>query len=545
MPQGPTNTSPDEAVADGQAARPIASLRQQSAWLLTAKVIGFGFSFLLPLVIVRYLEQEQVGHYREAFQVITNAVIILPLGFSMSAYYFLARESERRGAAILNILLFNFVVGGLACLALFLWPQVLGSVFQTDEITRLAPKIGVVIWIWIFSTFLETVAIANQEARIATGFIVLAQFSKTVLMAAAVFAFTTVEAFIWAAMAQGVIQTAVLLWYLRSRFPRFWTRFDLRFFWEQMVYAVPFGLTGILWIAQTDIHNYFVGYKFSSSDFAIYAYGCFEIPLISMLAESVNSVLIPRMNVLQMRGDRDEMIRLTARAMTKLAFAYFPIYVFLLITARTFITTLFTEKYSASATVFVVNITLLPFAILVMDPIVRSYKELGRLFLLTRIFVLTCLVGVLYFGLDSFGLRGMITTAVGAVIVERCIATGMVASKLGLGLQHLALLKNVAKTALAASIAGVLTYVVYNGIVDYVPQLGARFAAELFATTKPSILNFIGGGLVLGICAAVFAPTYLLAANMFGIIDREEKDGVRKVWRRVAAFRTRAEAPGV
>ena len=61
------------------------SLREQSAWLLVAKVIGFAFSFALPLLIVRYLTQDAVGHYREAFQVITNAVVILPLGFSMSA----------------------------------------------------------------------------------------------------------------------------------------------------------------------------------------------------------------------------------------------------------------------------------------------------------------------------------------------------------------------------------------------------------------------------------------------------------------------------
>ena len=69
-----------------------------------------------------------------------------------------------------------------------------------DELLQLAPKIGVVIWIWIFATFLETVAIANQEARVATVFIVAASFSKTLLMGAAVFAFATVESFIYAAM---------------------------------------------------------------------------------------------------------------------------------------------------------------------------------------------------------------------------------------------------------------------------------------------------------------------------------------------------------
>ena len=505
------------------------TLREQSAWLLIAKIIGFAFSFMLPLLIVRYLTQDSVGHYREAFQVITNVVIILPLGFSMSAYYFLARETERRGKAIFNILLFNFVVGGLACLTLFLFPQILGNIFRNDELLALAPKIGVVIWIWIFATFLETVAIANQEARAATAFIILSQLSKTILMGSAVFAFATVESFIYAAMIQGAIQTFVLLNYLRSRFPGFWRGFDPAFFREQMVYAIPFGLTGILWMAQSDIHNYFVGYKFSSADFAIYAYGCFEVPLIAMLSESVTSVLIPRMNALQLVGDRDEMIRLTARAMQKLAFFYFPIYVFLMITSNTFITTLFTEKYAASTPVFLVNLTILPFSILITDPIVRSYKELGQLFLLTRILVLSLLVAVLYFGLEHFGMVGMIAAAVGAILLEKCIAETMVIKKLGLGLQHLPLLKDVLKTAVISLFAGAVTYLVYSNVHVYLEGVGEHFAEQTFATHTLAVLNFVGGSLVLLISGLVFAPIYLIAANLWGVIEEDEKQAVMKV----------------
>lgn len=503
------------------------SLREQSAWLLAAKVIGFGFSFVLPLLIVRNLAQESVGVYREAFLVITNLTIILPLGISMSAYYFLARETTRRGAAIVNILLFNLIVGGLGCLFLFLFPQSIGSIFRSEELTRLAPLIGVVIWVWVFSTFLETVAIANQEARMATIFIIAAQFTKTLLMGSAVLAFSTVESFIYAAIVQGVLQTFILLLYLRSRFPGFWREFDPRFFREQVVYAVPFGLAGILWIAQNDIHNYFVGYKFSSAEFAIYAYGCFEVPLISMLSESVTSVLIPRMNKLQQQGDRDEMIRLTARAMQKLAFFYFPIYVFLMITARTFIITLFTKEYEASASVFVVNLTLLPFSILITDPIVRSYKELGRYFLATRICVLTLSVSVLYLGLGYFGLREMITVAVGAILLEKFIAETMVIRKLGLGWQHLPLLKNVGKTAVVSVLAGVVTYFVYTNAHEFLQDFGQHVVEDEFSITRLSTLNFVGGGLVLLICALVFTPIYLLAANAWGIIEDGERRAVK------------------
>ena len=154
------------------------SLTSQSAWILFAKVTGFGLNTLFPLLIVRYLTQENVGVYRQAFLVASNAVLVLPLGFSMSAYYFLNREPEKHSATVFNILIFNFVMGGLAFLTLFFFPQILGSAFQNQEMTRLAPLIGIVIWLWIFSSFLETVALAMQEARLTAFFIVSAQLLK-------------------------------------------------------------------------------------------------------------------------------------------------------------------------------------------------------------------------------------------------------------------------------------------------------------------------------------------------------------------------------
>lgn len=512
----------DSAVTNKETAK--ISLREQSAWLLAAKIVGFALSFFLPLIIVRHLTQDAVGYYRQAFLVITNAVIILPLGFSMSAYYFLARESTaRRGAAIFNILIFNFIVGGLACLGLNLFPQILGNVFQSEELTQLAPMIGLVIWIWIFGAFLEIVAIANQEAKIATIFIVLASLSKTLLMGAAVFAFATVESFLYAAMIQGIVQTCILLNYLRTRFEGFWREFDAGFFREQMMYAVPFGLTGVLWIAQTDIHNYFVGYQFSPSEYAIYAYGCFELPLIAMLSESVTSVLIPRMNELQLVGDRDEMIRLLARSTQKLAFFYFPLYVFLMITAKTFIVTLFTHDYEMSASIFAVNLTILPFCVLIVDPIVRSFKELGRLFLLSRLLVLTCMVAVMYFGLGYFSLTGMITVAVAAILIEKFIADLMVIHKLKIGMQHLSLFKDTAKTALISVLAGAITFIVYTNANEFLRKAGEKFATSVLFLNSPSALDFVGGGFVLLITASVFAPVYLLAANLWGVIEDDEK----------------------
>jgi O-antigen/teichoic acid export membrane protein len=502
------------------------SLKTQSAWLLFAKAAGFVFSFLLPFLVVRFIAQDGVGVYRQIFQVVMNAAVILPLGVGMSAYYYLSRDPEQRASAVFNILLFNAVVGGIAFVALLLFPGSIGGLFHSVEITRLAPIVGLVIWFWITGAFLETVAVANQEPKLATMFIILAQFTKALLMVGAVVIFSTVESILYAALFQGIIQTLVLLVYLNSRFPRFWKSFNFAFLREQLAYALPYGFAGLLWTLQTDIHNYFVGYRFSAADYAIYAYGCFQLPLVMMLSESVSSVLIPRMSALQAAGDKREMIRLTTRAMQKLAFFFMPMYVFLMITAHTFVVTLFTRNYERAVPIFMINLTIMLIYIWISDPIVRAFKELGRFLLILRVCVLIALIAALYFGIRHFELTGMIGIVVVAAVLEKIASTIMIARKLGVRASDAMLLAGAGKTAICALVAGAATWLLYFTCAAPVNAFGANLAQNVLGFSKISVIDFVSGSMVLGLCFGVFAPIYLVTANYFGVIEDEEKESI-------------------
>jgi hypothetical protein len=48
-------------------------------------------------------------------------------------------------------------------------------------------------------------------------------------------------------------------------------------------------------------------------------------------------------------------------------------------------------------------------------------------------------------------------------------------------------------------------------------------AEETFLTSKLSILNFVGGGLVLLISACVFGPIYFYGSHLWGVIEDGEK----------------------
>src|SRR5688572_25479783 len=89
------------------------SLTAQAFWLLIAKTLAFVFAFALPVLLTRSLSQNEYGLFKQVFLIITTATALLPLGFGMSAYYYLPREDDpgRRGQVILNIMLFNLEIG--------------------------------------------------------------------------------------------------------------------------------------------------------------------------------------------------------------------------------------------------------------------------------------------------------------------------------------------------------------------------------------------------------------------------------------------------
>ena len=520
------------------------SLSVQSAWILFAKIIGFGLSILLPLLTVRYLTQDRVGVYRQVFLVVTNAVSILPLGFSMSAYYFLSRDQKKHSSTILNILLFNFVMGGLAFLTLFFFPQLLGALFQNQELTTLAPLIGIVIWLWIFSSFLEVVTLANQEARLATLFIILAQFTKLLLMASAVIVFATVEAFIYAAIVQGILQTIVLFVYLNRRFPFFWKSFDWKFFRAQIIYALPFGLAALLYTAQVDVHNYFVSYRFSPAEFAIYSQGCFELPLIAILYESISAVVIPRMSQLQAEGKKREMLLMTVNAMQKLALAYFSLFFFLMIVAQEFITTLFTRDYAASVPIFRINLLLLPFFCLMVDPIGRAFPEVGKFLLKVRIVLFAALIIVLWYGIYHFDLRGMIAIVVVAVLIEKIASLLKALRMLEVKREDVYLLKNVGKTAIAAAASGGILLMFYLLTKHFLLEMCFDFSRRALMLIRfEKAADFFGGILFLGICFIIYALTYSFLAYRLGAIESEDKEKLAKLFKRITGRRSEIKIP--
>jgi O-antigen/teichoic acid export membrane protein len=483
----------------------------RAAWIMSARTVAFVLSFALPLLLVRRLDQTAFGQYKQVFLVVGTAMNVLPLGFHMSAFYFLPRETERRGEVVFNILLFHLFVGLLACLAFVVRPTLLASLFPgSSELVAYAPALGLVLLLWIVSSFLESIAMANQETKTATLFIVSMQLARTGLLLAAAIVFASVESLIYAAIIQGALQTIVLVVYLFMRFEGFGRRFDPRLLRTQLSYALPLGLAGFLYSMQMDMHNYFVSNRFDAATFAIYAIGCFNLPLIHILSDSIGSVMIPRVAELEKRGARREIVVLISRMMRKLAAAYFALYAFLIVTGQEFIVVLFREQYLASWPIFAINLAMIPLGMIISayDPVMRAYPE-HRFFLLrVRAVLLGALFVALWFGTRRFGLVGVISLVVLTNLLERIVVAVRCGKALGMTWGELSLFKDVGKLACAATCAALATALVRAVLVEAMPPF-----------------------FVLAICGVVFACVYLAGVWLFRILSADEREGASRALR--------------
>jgi O-antigen/teichoic acid export membrane protein len=505
--------SPESEVGEG-------SLAARAAWLVAAKGLSFVFAFALPLLLARKMPTAEFGLYKQFTLFAGTALTFLPLGVGVSALYFFGREPERRRQFACNVLLFHLAVAGATALVLGLRPQLLGSLFSAGEMTELAPLVGLVVLLWVGSAFLEFVAVANKEVKLATAFVVATQFSKAAFLLAAALAYGTVRAIVWAAVIHGALQMLLTLGYLASRFGPFWRDFRWAGLRAHLAYALPLGFASMIFQAQLVLDNYFVSHHYGAALYAVYAVGCFQLPLVDLLSESVAAVTIPRASYLQKQGRRAEIIDLVARTVRKLALAYLPLYAFLLVAGREFLLVLFTEKFAASWPVFVVNITLIPLALVASayDPVMRAYAEHRYFLLRLRLCVLALLAFGLWYATPRYGLLGAIITAVSVNAIERLATALKVKRVLGITRGDLPRFTDLGKTAVAAAAA-----------------FAAAFAAR-------SLLPDVRPLYALAACAAAFAPVYLCALLALGVLTPEERGLARRQLARLPRLVARGRA---
>jgi len=490
------------------------SFIERAAWLTGANLLAFALSFLTPLVIVRVFDKEEFGTYKQLFQILTTFMAALYLQVPMSAYYFMPREPNKRLQVAMNIILFYVVIGLLTALMFAAYPTWITYIFHNPALDEHIPLLGVALTLWLIATNVEIFPLALGDVRTASRFIVLAQISKSLVMISAALMFGSLRAVLWGSIIQGAIQCAFMLCYIHFRIGSLKVRLRQLFDWsllrQQLSNSLPYGGGATAQSLQVDLHNYFVSHYFSAASFAVYANGCFQVPLISLLQSSFRDALTPEVARLEASGDYRAIIQAWLNAMRRLSFVILPACALLFVVRRELIVTLFTEAYADSASIFAVYLIVMLTQMVLTSSIMRSMADFRYFRLKFNLAQIPLACVALYMGIKLGGLVGAAAATACLSVFDVAVGVTAICRKLGVKRKDLRQLAPVANAAPAIVVAMI-----------------ASSAVRTLITPAHSII-------ILGACAIIFAFIYIARALLFGALTPEDKDAIYKQAQRLS-----------
>ncbi|MBS1788272.1 MAG: oligosaccharide flippase family protein [Acidobacteria bacterium] len=488
------------------------SFAGQTIWLATAKGTALVLALALPLILVRHLNPEQLGLYRQAFQILTTTLSLLGLQVAASAYYFTPREPERKSQVALNVLVFYLGVGALVAVLFASFPRWVTPILNGDGLVPVVPLLGGTILLWLVALNMESIVIANGDIRWSSVMTVLIQLLKTSLLILAAVIGRSVYAMMFAAVLIGIIHCLVCVVYLRRKFGKFWQGFDWQLFKAQLANALPFGIGGIAYIIQFDMHNYYVTSHFTPAEFAVYSIGCFQLPILQVLIDSVETILLPEIARLEKDRAYQKIFRVWINSMRMLGFAILPICAFLFVLRREFILTLFTATYAAATSIFAINLFNLLLYILLIGTVLRAFPELKYFRIKFCLFLLPVTWLALYFGVKTSGMVGVISAVALTRLLDASVTMTVLVRRLELTWQDLKQFGVLGRLVSAALIASGITFVVKFPLAALPVQL------------------------VLVIGAAVFGLSYLVAVFALRAVTTAEQAQLKSLWQKFYQF---------
>ena len=426
-------------------ARPGGILKQAGPLMLGrggATVVGF----VLPLILTRLLPQAEFGTYKQVWLVVTTAYFMLQLGLAQSLYYFLPRKDGRERAWLAHASIALVTLGAVCAAALYGSRFLIARQFANPELATFALPMAAMTWLMIAAAPLEISLTAEGRVRTAAWIIFLSDAVRVGASVVPLLLGLGLHGFFWAYVVHGLVRFGLQCWFFFRRGP---PQIDWTLMREQLAYALPFGAAVLLDIPQRTFHQWAVGWSVDAATFAIYAQGCFQVPIINLLYAPISDILQVRF------ADPDgpeHRAHLFHDANLRLAAVFFPFTAGMVAAAPLFVPALFTHLYDPSIPIFRVAILVTPFAALPLDGALRAMGHTRYLFRVCLGRLLLTVPAVLI-GLRLFGMMGAITSHALAESAVRLVMLDRVRRELALSWREVLPWRQLAVIACASLIA--------------------------------------------------------------------------------------------
>jgi O-antigen/teichoic acid export membrane protein len=236
-----------------------------------------------------------------------------------------------------------------------------------------------------------------------------------------------------------------------------------------------------------------VSHNFNVENYAVYAIGSTQLPLVNTVRDALVSVMLARVSSLQQQGEHAQIRDLMLRAVRKLSAFYIPVCAALFVLGRELIISFYTAKFVESIPILKLNALLLPLGAMITDPVLRAYAEYRYVTLKVRLVMLAVLVVMAMFAIHIFGMVGVMGAYVLSVTIERFILVSLCMHILKATWHDFAAVRDVLKYLGAALVACFAVMALKLALINQRPLVVLIAGSALFSVIYVAIVILSGG----------------------------------------------------
>ena len=338
----------------------------------TAKVIALSLGRALTqlvgivsvAVMARVLSQHDYATYRQTFVAYLFAAPLLTLALPQALYFFLPRNEGRQRTVLVEVLLLLSVMGALFSVFLLLGGTRLLALRFSNPDLRATLLLLIPYPLFIFpASALGACLVSQNRVMHLTIYNVLTKVLLVSALVGVCLLRPSPITLVLANVAVAAVDLCVALWLMFRACPGPVEFPSISRMLSMVKFCGPVGLASIFGSLCLGLYKLIVSSMCTPEQFAVYANGAIQIPLVGMITGSISTVILADMSRMCSQGNHAEALALFRKAAVRSAAILLPAMVFLLVCAEPFIVTLYSAKYRASVTPFRLYLLILPIRI--------------------------------------------------------------------------------------------------------------------------------------------------------------------------------------
>lgn len=481
----------------------MSHLVKQAGLLSAADFSRLAIKALVGFILARLFTQADYGSFRQLYLVYTTFSALLLLGLPQSILYFLPKikDENSRSQFIKQCMIVFSALGILFTIGLFFFRHLLSVLFHNPALEVLLLLYCLYPIFAFVSLFYNYTMLAVQKPHSVAKFTLFSILVEAICVIGAAFItrdlFYTTIGILIAALIQYLYAMISLRGYAARSF-----HFDKELLHEQLRFSLPIGLAAIVSLLAIQIDKFVISSYYSPEIFAVFSVGAMEVPLIGIVLNAVNSVLMPELSKLDIVKDRARIEDIFRSAVRNNALMIFPMFVFFFIFAKDFLIILYSSRYVHAAVFFRIYLITMPLRIAIYSTLIQIGAKTKFLFY-SSIFSLVLNLALNLILVHFVGQVGPAWSTVIVIYLTVFLYISVFKYALHFRIRRLFPIPDILKTAMTATITGVLV----------LPVLMLHWN---------SWFRFILAGIV-------YFALFILFGSLFNVIKPYDRDLVKKI----------------